>query len=158
MPEGILWESTDFFPVVADDLGNQILDNDCRLDPVFCYNDFHWQNRFFVFLIWKRRKVPRCLLLLSFFKFFCQIIVFANSFVFPVPLFTLPSMKLFLASRTTCFLPSFLSYIRGEPFPANRARSSSTWILCHYFFSKIWIREIICTKFWRKQRRGLSAG
>lgn len=154
---GILWKSPDYFPVVADNLGNQVLDDNCWPDPIFCYNDIHWQNRLFVFLIWKRRKAPGCLLL-SFFKFFCQVIIFANSFVFPVPFFTLPSVKLLSASRAACFLPSFLSYIRSEPFAANRARAFSSWIFCHYFFSKIWFREIICTKFRGNQRRGISAG
>ncbi len=46
----ILWKSSDYFPVVADNLGNQVLDDNCRLDPIFCYNDIHWQNRLFVFL------------------------------------------------------------------------------------------------------------
>jgi len=48
---GGVCESPNFFPVVTDNLGNQILDDNCRLDPVFCYNDFHWQNRFCLFLI-----------------------------------------------------------------------------------------------------------
>ncbi len=144
---GVLWEFTDFFSGMADNLGNQILDDNCRFNPIFCCNNFHWQNRGFLCLGSKDRQFPVWLKVLSLFKFFCQIIIFGDSFIFPVPVFTLPSMKLLLASRAACSLPAFLPYIRNKPFSANRARAFSTIIFCHHFSPRFKSRRLYVANF-----------
>lgn len=42
----ILWETTDLAICVIDNLSYHVPDNDSRFDSIFCYDDFHWQNRF----------------------------------------------------------------------------------------------------------------
>jgi hypothetical protein len=150
---------------MAGDLKNQILDNHSRMFPHMSHDDIHWQNRFcpawytegwWIFRLslgW----IPGWFLFIDRLELISQIVALVIGFVFPVPLFTLHSMKFFLAFRTARPLPSFLLRNRLKPFPANTAGTFSSYIFCHVKISRIKTGQKIHVR-WdiRQQRRGIG--